>query len=439
MTNEIQTESTPGRIYKRENTEENQLGFSIIGKIKIGEKKMNDQGKEYPSSIDYFRATGSHAELFHQTLGEKPNILRIVFPTPFAELCCCQRIEGRDSEGNLAAVSDGLNHKLWDDKSKGYLPATNEQLEEAKTKGIPISKGYGNNAKTEFMKVKNWVERLTLRFIVLEIRGLLGVWELSTNGVASSIPNIIGGFDKMAAAAGRNMNKIVFDLSVAFAKGQKPGSMSRYPVLNLIPNLSYESAMLLNDFKNSNVEYNKLITDDTIGKLLNGHESDLPELPEAVIPNVEVQEQKVTVAPTPQPQVPSTKAVDVKPQQVEPKQTKPTKTTKEEFTPEGFKAWIKEVASMTGDTIPDYMIEVLENALKAISNYNQAKMLAFLEFVCDTSDYSLISKAEAERIIKWVDAVEDDNGDWLPKSMKRIEQAKMIFDYIQNSEQGKLL
>ncbi|ROL59495.1 hypothetical protein D9V86_10560, partial [Bacteroidetes/Chlorobi group bacterium ChocPot_Mid] len=361
MNNNETNGSVPGRIYNREDNKENQLEYPIIGKIKIGEKKLNEQGKEYPSSIDYFRATGSHAEQFHQILGEKPNKLRIVFPSPFPEICCSQRIEGRDSDGNLAAISDGLNHKLWNDKEKAYLPVSDKELEIAKTKGIPVIKGYGQNAKTVYIQVKNWAERLTMRFIVLEIKGLLGVWELSTNGVASSIPNIVSVFDRMADLAGRNMNKVVFDLSVAFAKGQKPGSMSRYPVLSLVPNIGYESAMLLNEYKNSDVVYNRLLTDDTIDRLLLTGEIQNEVQPENIPEQAKMDDSETTN---------ENRIVETKSEQT----TKSATKKKDEFTPDTLKNWVKEVADITGDAIPEQMLESLDHALKAVTNYKKSDM-----------------------------------------------------------------
>jgi len=433
-----ETETRPGRIIKREDQEENQLGFAIIGKIKIGKK--NEKG--YPESLDHFRATGNHAEQFYKALGPEPKKIRIVFPSPFPEVCCYQRIEGRDSEGNLAAVSDGLNHRLWSDKVKDYIPATNQELEDAKTKGIPVTKGYGQNAKTTMILVKNWVERLTLRFIVLEMKGILGVWELSTNGIASSIPNIIGNFDRMADSAGRNMNKVVFDLSVDFAKGQKPGSMSRYPVLTLVPNLSYESAMMLNDFKNNDTIYNQLITDDTIGKLMNGGDVNEKQLPEAQIKDVTIVPEPV-VADIADPIIVEQKAETTTPVTVQvnaqdTKKSKP-KSKGEPFEPEKLRDWVKAGILVNKNNINSETADKLEYALLAVTNYNQSDVALILEYLTKVIKTVEVSQGEAERIILWVDVVEDDNGDYIPKDLNRITQAQQILSVIRFEVEGKLL
>jgi hypothetical protein len=38
---------------------------------------------------------------------------------------------------------------------------------------------------------------------------------------------------------------VIFDLNVVFAKSQKPGVGSRYPVVNLVPNQSKENIQAL--------------------------------------------------------------------------------------------------------------------------------------------------------------------------------------------------
>lgn len=408
----MQTEiinAKPGRIVKRQDQEENILGFSIIGKIKIGQKVLNQNNKEIPQSLDYFRATGSHAEQFHQMLGEKPNKLRIVFPSPYPEVCCYQRIEGRDSEGNLAAISDGINHQLWNSKANSYLPATNEDLEKAKNEGIEVTKGYGNNAKKVMMPVKNWVERLTLRFIVLEMKGILGVWELSTNGNASSIPNLIENFDKMAEKAGRNMHLVVFDLSVAFATSQKPGTMSRYPVLTLVPNLSYESAMKLNDFKNNDQMYSKLITDDTIEHLLlsgESHQQQSLALPEAITVN------------SGQVVVNSVAGIVNNPK------------SEVEFSPEVLKSFVREAGLKNNKPIQEKTIAMLEMALLAVTGYRKENYKEILSYLTNSDDLHGVSQGEADAIIKWVTPTKDDTGTYVPKDFKRIEQAREILEML---------
>lgn len=55
-----------------------------IGKIKIGETKETQDGKLYPSKLDYMLAkdgNGNRIESFHAVFGEKPREFRAVFPS----------------------------------------------------------------------------------------------------------------------------------------------------------------------------------------------------------------------------------------------------------------------------------------------------------------------------------------------------------------------
>ena len=81
----------------------------------------------------------------------------------------------------------------------------------------------------------NWDIVLTLRFIIPAVRGIVGVWQFSTKGRASSIKNIRESFDGVKLMRG-TVTQTVFDLSVQFAKSNKPGVNSRYPVVSLVAN-----------------------------------------------------------------------------------------------------------------------------------------------------------------------------------------------------------
>ena len=76
---------------------------------------------------------------------------------------------------------------------------------------------------------------LTLRFIIPSVRGIVGVWQFSTKGKASSVKNIRNSFDGVQQLRG-TVTQTVFDLSVAFAKSNKPDTNSRYPVVSLVAN-----------------------------------------------------------------------------------------------------------------------------------------------------------------------------------------------------------
>lgn len=268
-----------GRIIKPKEDDTQRLGLPRIGMIKIGEeKKKNAPGP----AIDYFRATGNYKNEFVSIFGEKPNRLQIVFPSADPTQVCFQRIEGWTSDARKAFISDGVNYMLFSDKTGGYELSTEDEVRDAIEKGLKVTTGYGANKKQATVKIQSVSEMLTLRFILLKMSGIMGYWELSTKGAASSIPNITQTFDEVANRAGNYISNVPFDLSVAFAKSYKPGSQSRFPVLTLTPNISYENTLLLEEFKDSGIKVSKLITDDNIDNLLNNNVPDSKQLPSHV-------------------------------------------------------------------------------------------------------------------------------------------------------------
>lgn len=210
-----------GRIYRPEASEGTLLDLPEIGRLHIGMK--SDKG--YPMSIDWFRATGKYAALFAKALGEKPSTIQIVFPSDDAGKVCDERYEYRDDKGALVARGDGQVFEVWDGRK--YAPYMVEQYPDIMrqiTAKNPTKRGDDN-----------WDIVLTLRFIVPAVRGVVGVWQFSTKGKASSVKNIRESFDSVQAIRG-TVTTSVFDLSVQFAKSNKPNTNSRYPVVSLIAN-----------------------------------------------------------------------------------------------------------------------------------------------------------------------------------------------------------
>ena len=201
------------------------LELPEIGRLHIGMKQMGQNGREYPTSIDWFRPTGKYAGLFTQALGEKPQTITVIFPSDDASMVCNERYEYRDDKGALVARGDGQVFEIWDGKK--YAPYSIEQYPDIMdqiTARNPTKRG-----------AENWDIALTLRFIVPAVRGVVGVWQFSTKGKASSIKNIRNSFDGVQMMRG-TVTQTAFDLSVQFAKSNKPGVNSRYPVVSLVAN-----------------------------------------------------------------------------------------------------------------------------------------------------------------------------------------------------------
>lgn len=212
-----------GRIHRPEQS--SGLDLPEAGRLHIGMKKMGQNGKEYPVSVDYFIPSGKYAGMFTAALGDKPATIQIIFPDDDPEKVCNQRWEYRDRAGALVARGDGQEFEIWNGQK--YIPVSTEKypdlMQQIVTK-YPTSRG-----------AENWDIALTMRFIIPAVRGIIGVWVFSTRGKASSIKNIINSFDGVKMLRGTVTNS-VFDLSVAFAKSNKPNQNNRYPVVTMIAN-----------------------------------------------------------------------------------------------------------------------------------------------------------------------------------------------------------
>lgn len=212
-----------GRIKRPESNRQMQL--PRVGMIKTGFK--NEKG--FPQSTDYFLATGKYKSLFDKAYPNKPQTIQVVFWDDDPELMCNERFEYRDSQGKLYAYGDGEAFEVWNSKQEQYqlmlvsdVPDLMDQIH--------------NKLKSK----QGWSVILTLRFVLPKVKGIAGYWEFSTKGEASTIPAIRDTFDTMLATRGF-VRGIIFDLNVQFAKSQKPGIGSRYPVVNLVPNQSEEN------------------------------------------------------------------------------------------------------------------------------------------------------------------------------------------------------
>ena len=201
------------------------LEFPEIGRLHIGKKQMGQNGKEYPVSVDYFIPSGKYAGLFTDALGEKPSTIQVIFPSDDAGKVCNERFEYRDNAGALVARGDGQVFEIWDGKKYApYSVAQYPDIMEQITAKNPTKRG-----------AENWDIVLTMRVIIPAVRGVVGVWQFSTKGKASSIRNIRESFDAVQMMRG-TVTGTVFDLSVQFAKSNKPGVNSRYPVVSLVAN-----------------------------------------------------------------------------------------------------------------------------------------------------------------------------------------------------------
>jgi len=219
---------------------------TVIGKIRIGEK--NERG--LPTSLDYFKATGSYADKYNNEIGQVDK-LQITFPSNNASECCNETLEFRDKKtGNLLASGDGLNWKVWNSEREKYIPIE-----------MNLEKMTADYGKPDYI--------LRIKFIILQLRGVYGIWELETKGKETSIPNILATFDNIVVNAGVHFTKVPFDLIVEKVKSNSPYKFARkYSMIKLVPNLSLENVMLLQEYQS--IEFNNLLTENSINQKMLG-------------------------------------------------------------------------------------------------------------------------------------------------------------------------
>lgn len=210
-----------GRIIRPEGQA---LKLPRVGMIKTGFK--NEKG--YPQSTDYFLATGKYKSLFEYAYPGKPQTIHIVFWDDDVSTMCEERFEYRDKDGRLYAFGNGEEFDVWDVNKKKYLKYSSSEHPDIMDK---------IHSKVNY---KGWSVTLTIRFILPKVKEIAGHWQFTTKGEASSIPSIRDTFDAMLNSRG-SIRGVIFDLNVKFAKSNKPGVNSRYPVVNLVPNQSQEN------------------------------------------------------------------------------------------------------------------------------------------------------------------------------------------------------
>ena len=206
--------------------------FPIVGKVKTGYK--DDKG--LPRSSDYFIPDSKYSMMFHNAYGAKPDTIHVVFLDDDPGNVCNEYYEFRDKQGRLVASGDGEEFKVWN-PGKGK----DGEYEHFEIKDHP---DLMERIETKNQSINGWEIKLTLRFILPKIPGVVGLWEFTTKGKESSIPQIRDAFDLMLDNRGF-VKGIIFDLSVKFAKSQKPGKQSRYPVVSLVPNQSDENVEMI--------------------------------------------------------------------------------------------------------------------------------------------------------------------------------------------------
>lgn len=209
-----------------------------VGKIKVGEKGMSQSGKEYPKSLDYFKATGNFANAFTQIYGDKPQSIDIAFISDNLAEVCNERYESW-IKGKRWGYGDGETFTIWDEGLRAYVP------------DVP---------KTDPRIGKlPWEVVLTLRFVLLKMRGVMGYWSFTTKGKLTTIPSVIKAFDFVRERA-QTIVGFPFRLMVEKKSGYSPGDPKSFPVVTLVPTFTEDAIELVKSFIESGGKIQEITT-----------------------------------------------------------------------------------------------------------------------------------------------------------------------------------
>ncbi len=216
-----------------------------IGRIKVGMK--TERG--LPTSLDYFRASGDFATRFHNLFGAKPTELKVAFVSNNIEEVCNEQFEAWD-KGKRLGWGDGSVFTVWDGTAGKYIDGLSS-----------------NDPRVKAIR-KLFARTLTLRFVLLEMKGILGYWTFSTKAKETTIPSIVQAFDMVMARSGSIIG-FPFSLMVKKVQSYTPGMAKNYPIVQLIPNFTEETIEAVRAYVESGADLSRLTTNMiTSGSLL---------------------------------------------------------------------------------------------------------------------------------------------------------------------------
>jgi hypothetical protein len=227
-----------GRIQSRK-TDTAASTLPEIGKVKIGEKAPNGN---YPRSLDYFKPTGNFANEFTMKYGDKPTKLSVCFVSDDLNEVCNERYESW-VKGKRWGYGDGNVFTVWDATAND-------------NKGAYISNLPATDPRVKALK---WDVMLTLRFVLLELKGIMGYWRFETKAKATTIPSVVKAFDFVRERAGTIIG-FPFNLTIEKKTGYNPGEAKNYPVVSLVPNFSQDAIEMVSDYVATGGNVHKLTT-----------------------------------------------------------------------------------------------------------------------------------------------------------------------------------
>jgi len=190
-----------------------------LGKIKLGAKKKNAKGVEYPSATDYFVCPNEVEAVF----GKKPRALRVMFPTEDNELWASQWLKCYSATRGLICKGDGETATAMVDQKTGEIASKDSQVVEMRD--VPCDPD-----SCPMYEAKQCRRVMSLQFLLPEVPGL-GVWQLDTTSY-HSIVNINSALDLIRGIYGR-VSMIPLTLSLVPQGVQAEGKKKTVHVLAL--------------------------------------------------------------------------------------------------------------------------------------------------------------------------------------------------------------
>jgi hypothetical protein len=145
-----------------------------LGKIRLGVKKQNATGKEYPVAVDYFVCPPEVQAVY----GEKPKKLKIMFPSENPDLVAAQWMKAYSYSIGLICKGDARTCQRKIDVDTG------ESFVNKETKRWEMTQMECDPEHCEKIGSKQCRRVMTLIFCLPDVPGL-GIWQLDTSSYYS--------------------------------------------------------------------------------------------------------------------------------------------------------------------------------------------------------------------------------------------------------------
>ncbi len=190
-----------------------------LGKIRLGIKKENADGIPYPCPTDYFVCPEEVKKVF----GEKPQELRIMFPTDDQAQWASQYLRCYSASRGLVCRGDGETAVARIDIRSGDI--ANRNSAETELKEIPC-----NPAKCGYYQSARCRRVMNLQFLLPDCPGF-GVYQLDTSSFYS-IVNVNSCLELIRGTCGR-LSMLPLALRLVEQEVQPEGKKKTARVLNL--------------------------------------------------------------------------------------------------------------------------------------------------------------------------------------------------------------